>query len=141
MGWVSFIDPFLFKDQRLQYYGNNSNIPLYVPNINKGKVIRIVDYNTIQIVAIYLNKVSRFMISLKDVVKRDIKPDDSSAWKNYTLYHYLEKTLIDKIVHIRNISYSSKGALIGDIYLGKNHINKIVVEIGLATNKSVKFSD
>lgn len=141
MGWVSFIDPFSFKDQRLQYYAKNSKIPLYVPNINKGKVIRIVDYNTIQIVAIYLNKVCSFMIALKDVVKRDIKPDDSSVWKNYNLYHYLEKTLIDEIVHIRNISYSSKGALIGDIYLGKNHINKIVVEIGLATNKSVKFSN
>jgi|TARA_B110000967_G_C18901899_1_gene576364 hypothetical protein len=144
MGWVSFIDPFLFKDNRLHFYSKNNIVRSFIPNIKNGKVIEIVDNNTIKIAVIApysIASIRSYVLELKDVVRRPLAIDDSSHWKNYTLYHYLQKTLMGEIIQVRNLMVNAKGVLLGDVYLGENHINKIVIDIGLATDKRVKFSD
>jgi hypothetical protein len=139
MGWVSFIDPFLFKDNRLHFYTNKRIVRPFLPKITTGKVIKIVDNITIEIAVMYSNKVNSFILELKDVVKRPLMIDDSSSWQNYTIYHYLRENLMGEIILVRNLSVNTLGRLIGDVYLGENHINKIVIDIGLAKDKRVKF--
>ena len=142
MGWVSFMDPFLFEDARINKRTVES-AHLGIPNINKGSVVEIIDDITIKVAAIEsrnMFSVECFILELRDINKTSISDVNNDHWQKYNIIHYLKTNLLNKTVLIRNLTVSRRGVLKGDVYLGKMHINKIVVDIGLATEKRVKFS-
>lgn len=137
----TFIDPIFFcaNNNKLKNVSLYETIQYIPPSIKKGKVLKILNGNTIVIAALLYGTASpiyRFVISLKNVYRADNKQMN----KGYNSRRLLSDYLLEKIVYIKDLSYNEEGILNANIYLGDKHINKMIVDLGLGTSKQVSFS-
>jgi hypothetical protein len=135
----TFIDPFFCcANNYLKNVSLYETTP-YVPSIKKGKVLKIMNGNTIVIAALLYGTVSpvyRFIISLKNVYRTDKK----QMTKEYNSRRLLSDYLLGKMIHIKDLSCNEEGILNANIYLDDIHINKKIVDMGLGTTRQVSFS-
>jgi hypothetical protein len=145
MTWNTFVDPIIYKKK-------NKSDSDRLPVIYKGKVLEIVNRNTIVVKAKpaqYIISYKHFFIKLKtsDISDKLNSYSDEyvdtneiqSCWKRYNSTDYLKDTLLYKNVKLENLEYDEYKQLSADIYLGDIHINQRLLECGFSHNKKVKF--
>lgn len=136
----TFIDPFFCcADNYLKDISLHDTVH-YIPHIKKGKVLKILNGDTILVAALLTGTVTpayRFIISLKNVYRANTK---QISPKMYNSRKLLTEYLLGKIIHIKDLDYNESGVLIANLYLGNKHINKLIVDMGLGTERQVSFS-
>lgn len=96
----------------------------FIPDISKGKVLKVYDWNTIVIASILNSDMStnptiyRFSIVLFDIVP---PTDDGEKQKMASL---LSARILGKIVDIRNIRMEKRGRIVSDIFCDGEDVNK-----------------
>jgi hypothetical protein len=102
-------------------YGETVN---FIPDISKGKVLKVYDWNTVVIASILNSEMStnptiyRFSIALFDIVP---PTDDGEKQKMASL---LSARILGKIVDIRNIRMEKRGRIVSDIFCDGEDVNK-----------------
>lgn len=139
MPGFTFIDPFFCSAKNYLKNVSLCETVQYLPSIKKGKVLKILNGNTIIVAALLCGTTSpiyRFIISLKNVYRSNIK----QTTKMYNSRRLLSDFLLEKTIEIKDLSYNEEGILNANIYLDNIHINTKIIEMGLGTARQVSFS-
>ena len=139
MTWIHFIDPIFYSNTTYLNDVSMCDTVQYIPNIKKGKVLKILNGNTLLVAASIhgsVQPVYRFVISMKNVYRTDV----TANAKDYTSRRLLNKFILDKIVYIKDLASDESGVMNANIYLGGIHVNQIIVDFGLGTSRKVSFA-
>ena len=107
----------------------------FIPPVEKGKVVKVYDGDTITVATRlpYSDKWYRFSVRLAGIDSAEIKgktPNEkAAALKARDALHDL---IFGKIVKLKRVSTEKYGRLLADIYLEDLHVNKWLLDNGLA---------
>ena len=118
----------------------------FIPPVEEGKVVKVYDGDTITVAAKlpYSNKYYRFSIRLTGIDSAEIKGktlnEKAIALKARDALHDL---IFGKIVKLKKVSTEKYGRLLADVYLEDLHVNKWLLDNGLAvpydgSNKAIQ---
>lgn len=137
---MSCIQSLFFCWQKKQVYINWEDTVPFVPPIEKGKVIKVYDGDTITIAAKLPYKKSplyRFQVRLIGIDSPELKgytEEEKTAAHNSQ--RALEALVLHNIVYLENTKQEKYGRILADIFVirhGKKiHINKWLLENGYA---------
>jgi micrococcal nuclease len=106
-----------------------STIP-FIPPIQKGKVIKVYDGDTITIGVILYDIAYRFSVRLDGIDTPEIH--GPSHDKAILARDELSNFIMNKIVRLENIGTEKYGRILADVYLGDVHVNQWMRDKGHA---------
>lgn len=119
------------SEKYLETINYTDTIP-FVPPITSGKVIKVYDGDTITIASKlpYDNSpVYRFSVRLLGIDSPEMKSKTSTEKQlALTSRDALTGLIMDKIIHLKNISTEKYGRVLADVYLDDLHINQWMID-------------
>jgi len=105
----------------------------FIPPIEKGKVVKVYDGDTITIAVKLYNDIYRFSVRLNGIDTPEMKSKNENvklrAQRAKTAMHNL---VMGKIVYLKNVDYDKYGRILADIYVGNIHVNQYMIDNGHA---------
>ena len=122
---VSYLDNIIYKDTKP-----------FIPPIKFGKVIKLYDGDSITIASKLPfdgSPLYRFSVRLAGIDSAEIRGGSSKETEIAIVARdALHKLIFGKIVELRGNGKEKYGRLLADLYLGKLHINKWMIDNGYA---------
>ena len=120
---------------------NCKDIPKYIPQINKGRVIKVYDGDTVTIVGRIKNnpQLFKFSVRLNNIDCPEIKPKKNATDDTETLIankakDYVTNKILNKIIILENVNLDKYGRLLADVYYDGELINECLINKKLAVN-------
>lgn len=112
---------------------NPKDLPLFVPPLKTGKVIRVYDGDTITIASrvpgLYNSPIYKFSVRLNGIDAPEMTGKDADE-KEIAIKarDALTAKILGREIRLENIQTEKYGRLLTDIYLGNTHVNKWMIE-------------
>jgi len=119
------------NDHQLQEASYVNTKP-FVPQITRGKVVKVYDGDTITIAAKLPYKyapISRFSVRLSGLDSPELRthnPNEKIA--AIVSRDKLHELIFDKIVTLQNVSLEKYGRILADVYIGQLHVNQWLLD-------------
>ena len=113
------------------------NCPKYVPEITKGKVIKVYDGDTITIVGKvrYNPKIYKFSVRLNGLDCPEMKTRDvKEKLIAVKARDYVASIILNKIITLKEVKLDKYGRLLAYVYYEKRCINSELIERNLAVS-------
>lgn len=107
----------------------------FIPQVSEGKVVKVYDGDTITIASKIpgSDKWYRFQIRLSGIDSAEIKGKTiNEKAAALTARDALHDLIFGKIVKLRKVSIEKYGRLLADVYIDNLHVNKWLLDNGLA---------
>jgi endonuclease YncB( thermonuclease family) len=119
------------KEKYLETINYTDTIP-FVPPITYGKVIKVYDGDTITIASKLPyddSPIYRFSVRLLGIDSPEMKSKTNTEKQLALLARdALSNLIMDKIVHLKNISTEKYGRVLANVYLDDLHVNKWMLD-------------
>jgi micrococcal nuclease len=112
---------------------NPKDLPVFIPPLKTGKVIRVYDGDTITIASrvpgLYNSPIYKFSIRLNGIDAPEMTGKDADE-KEIAIKarDALTAKILGREIRLENIQTEKYGRLLTDIYFGNTHINKWMIE-------------
>jgi micrococcal nuclease len=126
-----------FLDRHNLSLAEANNCPKYVPEITKGKVVKVYDGDTITIVGKvrYNPKLYKFSVRLNGLDCPEMKTkNEKEKLIAVKAKDYVESIILNKIIVMKDVKLDKYGRLLAYVYLGKRCINNELLEKNLAVS-------
>ena len=113
------------------------NCPKYVPEITKGKVIKVYDGDTITIVGKvrYNPKIYKFSVRLNGLDCPEMRTKDAKEKLiAVKARDYVANIILNKIITLKEVKLDKYGRLLAYVYYEKRCINSELIERNLAVS-------
>ena len=112
---------------------NTKDLPLFVPPLRTGKVIKVYDGDTITIASkvpgLYNSPIYKFSVRLDGIDTPEMRTKDEDEKEIAILARdALSEKIMDKEIRLENVKTEKYGRLLCDIYLGQSHLNKWLID-------------
>tara|TARA_B110000444_G_scaffold256439_2_gene292794 strand:+ start:172 stop:645 length:474 start_codon:yes stop_codon:yes gene_type:complete len=112
---------------------NPKDLPLFVPPLKTGKVIKVYDGDTITIASkvpgLYNSPIYKFSVRLNGIDTPEMRTKDEDEKEIATLARdALSEKIMGKEIRLENIKTEKYGRVLCDIYLGKSHLNQWLID-------------
>lgn len=113
---------------------DKKNLPSYIPQISKGRVINVYDGDTIHIAGFVLNnpQLFKFSVRLNGIDCPEMKSGKSLDKTEHAIAvmakTFLSELIDDNIVTLQNVELDKYGRLLADVYFEGRHLNKELVD-------------
>lgn len=107
----------------------------YIPPVKQGMVIKVYDGDTITIATLlpHYDTVYRFSVRLLGIDSAEMKGGSFAEKENaIKARDALASKILGKIVFLENVSLEKYGRILADVYCNDMHINKWMLDEGLA---------
>lgn len=101
----------------------------YVPNVSRGRIIKVYDADTITI-AFYMDKILyRMSVRLNGIDTPEMK-GKTTAEKDAAIIakNKVSEMVLNKVVTLRNVKLEKYGRLLADVYIGDLHLNQYLLD-------------
>lgn len=112
---------------------NPKALPVFIPPLKTGKVIRVYDGDTITIASrvpgLYNSQIYKFSVRLNGIDAPEMTGKDADE-KEIAIKarDALTAKILGREIRLENIQTEKYGRLLTDIYLGNTHVNKWMIE-------------
>ena len=112
---------------------NVKELPVFIPPINSGRVIKVYDGDTITVASKIPNlknsQIYKFSVRLNGIDTPEIKGSNEDE-KNIAIKarDALSKKIMDKDVYLKNVKTEKYGRLLCDVYLGNESLNQWMLD-------------
>jgi len=112
---------------------NPKDLPVFIPPLKTGKVIRVYDGDTITIASrvpgLYNSPIYKFSVRLNGIDAPEMTGKDADE-KEIAIKarDVLTAKILGREIRLENIQTEKYGRLLTDIYLGNTHVNKWMIE-------------
>tara|TARA_B110000285_G_C15078666_1_gene592197 strand:+ start:401 stop:817 length:417 start_codon:yes stop_codon:yes gene_type:complete len=131
MTWITFIDNIEgIKCPNKKKY-NLHTTKLYTPIIHKAHILKIINYNTLLLIAnigTFFSTRRKFYIKIKNL-------DENNATNEHIIFNTISVLLIGQRVSVKDLIVSREGMFQADIYLGRQSIYDILMNLGIISKK------
>jgi len=112
---------------------NPKDLPLFVPPLKTGKVIKVYDGDTITIASklpgLYNSPIYKFSVRLNGIDTPEMRTKDEDEKEIATLARdALSEKIMGKEIRLENIKTEKYGRVLCDIYLGESHLNQWLID-------------
>ena len=112
---------------------NPKDLPLFVPPLKTGKVIKVYDGDTITIASkvpgLYNSPIYKFSVRLNGIDTPEMRTKDEDEKEIATLARdALSEKIMGKEIRLENIKTEKYGRVLCDIYLDKIHLNQWLID-------------
>ena len=112
---------------------NPKDLPLFIPPLKTGKVIKVYDGDTITIASkvpgLYNSPIYKFSVRLNGIDTPEMRTKDEDEKEIATLARdALSEKIMGKEIRLENIKTEKYGRVLCDIYLDKSHLNKWLID-------------
>ena len=112
---------------------NPKELPLFVPPLKTGKVIKVYDGDTITIASklpgLYNSPIYKFSVRLNGIDTPEMRTKDEDEKEIATLARdALSEKIMGKEIRLENIKTEKYGRVLCDIYLGESHLNQWLID-------------
>lgn len=112
---------------------NIKDLPLFVPPLKTGKVIKVYDGDTITIASkvpgLYNSPIYKFSVRLDGIDTPEMRTKDEDEKEIAILARdALSEKIMDNEIRLENVKTEKYGRLLCDIYLGQSHLNKWLID-------------
>lgn len=112
---------------------NPKDLPLFVPPLKTGKVIKVYDGDTITIASkvpgLYNSPIYKFSIRLNGIDTPEMRTKDEDEKEIAILARdALSEKIMGKEIRLENIKTEKYGRVLCDIYLDQSHLNKWLID-------------
>ena len=109
------------------------DLPLFIPPLKRGKVIKVYDGDTITIASrlpgLYNSPIYKFSVRLNGIDTPEMTgKDDDEKEIAIKARDALTAKILGKEIRLEIIKTEKYGRLLTDIYLGNTHVNKWMIE-------------
>lgn len=124
--------------RRIPHLIDKKDIPKYVPQISRGRVINVYDGDTITIAGYVKNnsQLFKFSVRLNNIDCPEIKSKKSADKTEYSIAciarDFVKNMIINEIVNLEKVALDKYGRLLADVYFENKHINNLLLEKRLA---------
>lgn len=142
--------PSFFSSQFQDDFDNifyNNTIP-FIPPVERGKVIKVYDGDTITVASKILKgkDVYRFSVRLNGIDSPEIKgKSEGEKMSAIVSRDKLSNLILNKVVRLEDVKTEKYGRILAEVYLDNLHINQWMLENKLAEpydgGKKKKFED
>ena len=112
---------------------NPKDLPLFVPPLKTGKVIKVYDGDTITIASkvpgLYNSPIYKFSVRLNGIDTPEMRTKDEDEKEIATLARdALSEKIMGKEIRLENIKTEKYGRVLCDIYLDQSHLNQWLID-------------
>ena len=112
---------------------NPKDLPLFVPPVKTGKVIKVYDGDTITIASkvpgLYNSPIYKFSVRLNGIDAPEMRTKCEDEKEIATLARdALSEKIMGKEIRLENIKTEKYGRVLCDIYLGESHLNQWLID-------------
>ena len=112
---------------------NPKDLPLFIPPLKTGKVIKVYDGDTITIASkvpgLYNSPIYKFSVRLNGIDTPEMRTKDEDEKEIATLARdALSEKIMGKEIRLENIKTEKYGRVLCDIYLDQIHLNKWLID-------------
>ena len=112
---------------------NPKDLPLFVPPLKTGKVIKVYDGDTITIASkvpgLYNSPIYKFSVRLNGIDTPEMRTKDEDEKEIATLARdALSEKIMGKEIRLENIKTEKYGRVLCDIYLAQIHLNQWLID-------------
>jgi micrococcal nuclease len=112
---------------------NPKDLPLFVPPLKTGKVIKVYDGDTITIASkvpgLYNSPIYKFSIRLNGIDTPEMRTKDEDEKEIAILARdALSEKIMGKEIRLENIKTEKYGRVLCDIYLDQSHLNQWLID-------------
>ena len=112
---------------------NPKDLPLFVPPLKTGKVIKVYDGDTITIASkvpgLYNSPIYKFSIRLNGIDTPEMRTKDEDEKEIAILARdALSEKIMGKEIRLENVKTEKYGRVLCDIYLDQIHLNKWLID-------------
>jgi endonuclease YncB( thermonuclease family) len=112
---------------------NPKDLPLFIPPLKTGKVIKVYDGDTITIASkvpgLYNSPIYKFSVRLTGIDTPEIRTKDEDEKEIAILARdALSDLIMGKDIRLVNVKTEKYGRLLCDIYLGETHLNNWLID-------------
>lgn len=132
------------KSKDLPLIKDLKTIPKYVPEITKGRVIKVYDGDTITIIGYVKNnsKLFKFSVRLNNIDCPEIKSKNSADETEYEIAvkakNYVQDLILNEIVDLKDVNLDKYGRLLANVYFNNQNISDLLLLNKLAVQYSGK---
>ncbi len=112
---------------------NPKDLPLFVPPLKTGRVIKVYDGDTITIASrvpgLHNSPIYKFSVRLNGIDTPEMRTKDDDEKEIATLARdALSKKIMGKEIRLENVKTEKYGRLLCDIFLDQCHLNKWLID-------------
>ena len=112
---------------------NPKDLPLFIPPLKTGKVIKVYDGDTITIASrvpgLYNSPIYKFSVRLNGIDTPEMKGKNEEEKEiAVKARDALSERIMGKEVRLENVQTEKYGRLLCDVYLGNSHLNKWMID-------------
>ena len=116
-------------------FDENTKYPTYVPEITRGRVIKVYDGDTITILGRVKNnsRLYKFSVRLNGIDCPEMRTKDlKEKFVATKARDFVAELTLQKIVTLKDVGLDKYGRLLAHVYIGKRCINNELIERHLA---------
>ena len=124
-----------------------SNIKPFIPQISRGKVVKVYDGDTITVAAPLQfadSPIYRFSVRLSGIDTPELRTSSENEKKHAIIARdALHDLIYGKMILLENVSTEKYGRLLADIYIDGIHVNKWLIDnkYAVAYDGGTKYRD
>ena len=112
---------------------NPKDLPLFIPPLKGGKVIKVYDGDTITIASrvpgFYHSPIYKFSVRLNGIDTPEMKGENEEEKEiAVKARDALSERIMGKEIRLENVQTEKYGRLLCEVYLGNEHLNKWMID-------------
>lgn len=112
---------------------NPKDLPLFIPPLKGGKVIKVYDGDTITIASrvpgLYNSPIYKFSVRLNGIDTPEMKGENEEEKEiAVKARDALSERIMGKEIRLENVQTEKYGRLLCEVYLGNDHLNKWMID-------------